>query len=78
MNIFLDIPVDNETKEELKQYLLEQAKKFLAKKREEVLEFVETDYDDMPENIRKSFEEFFDKNWNIKDLNRFKSVDDVF
>jgi len=78
MNIVLDIPVDNETKEELKQYLLEQAKKFLAKKREEVLEFVETDYDDMSENIRKSFEEFFDKNWNIKDLNRFKSVDDVF
>ena len=78
MNIVLDIPVDNEIKEELRQYLLEQAKKFLAKKKEEVLEFVETDYDDMPENIRKSFEEFFDKNWNIKDLNRFKSVDDVF
>ena len=78
MNITIDLPVkDEQQKKELEKYLLQQAKKFLYKKKE-VLELVEVDYDDVPENVRKSFDELFDKNWNVKDFTRFNSVEDVF
>ena len=78
MNIVIDIPVKDETeKKELEKYLLQQAKKFLSR-RKDVLELVEVDYDEVPENVKKSFDELFDKEGNVKDFSRFKSIEDVF
>ena len=78
MNIIIDLPVKDEVeRKELEQYLLEQAKKFLSKK-EDLLKLVEADYDDMSEDVKKSFDELFDEKWNVRDFTRFTNVEDVF
>ena len=78
MNIIIDLPVKDEVeRKELEQYLLEQAKKFLSKKKD-LLKLVEADYDDMSEDVKKSSGELFDEKWNVRDFTRFTNVEDVF
>ena len=79
MNITIDLPVkDEQQKKELEKYLLQQAREFLDRKEEDVLDLVEVDYGDVPEEVKKSFDELFDKNGNVKDFTRFNSVENVF
>ena len=66
MNITIDLPVkDEQQKKELEQYLIKKAKEFLDRKKE-VLELVEVDYDDVPEEVKKSIDELekeYKENW---------------
>ena len=71
MNITINVDVkDEKQKNELEQYLIKQAKKFLSEK-EDVLELVEVDYDGIPEEVKKSFDEVekeYQNNW-LKNFN---------
>jgi len=67
MNITIDLPVkDEQQKKELEQYLIKKAKEFLNKKEKDVLELVGVDYDDVPEEVKKSIDELekeYKENW---------------
>ena len=80
MTIIINISVDDEIeKKELEQYLIKQAKKFIAQKKgDKSLKLVESDYDDMPEQVKENFNELFDEEGNVKNLDKFGSVEDVF
>ena len=55
MNITIDLPVkDEQQKKELEKYLLQQAREFLDRKEEDVLDLVEVDYGDVPEEVKKA------------------------
>jgi hypothetical protein len=79
MNITIDLPVkDEKQKKELEKYLVEKAQEFLLKESngENVLELVEVDYDDVSENVKKTFNEVekeYKKNW-LKNFT-FVSID---
>jgi len=78
MQLVLNVSVEDEIeKKELEEYLLQQAKKFLSRRKKR-LELVEIDYEDLPEGSKKIYNELFTNNGELKDLNRFKAVEDVF
>jgi len=78
MNIVIDIKVEDELeKKELEKYLIEQAKKFLNRKKETV-ELVEMDYNELTEEQKEIHDELFDEDWNVRDFSKFKNIENVF